>query len=113
MKVSVGDKFVLEVAEILEGMSQSKLYRMKGFNALVFDEIGIEKLTKLQDVWPTNYEPALHDEVEARYAGESKVYRGHYIAKTDTGQHVVMVYLSDDDTGMMHLFDEVRKIYSE
>lgn len=51
----IGDKFVLEVAEIYDSdihkgnNSPSKLYRMKGFNSLVFDENGIQKLEKFKE----------------------------------------------------------------
>ena len=42
----IGDKFVIEVAEILGNPNGKKLYLMKGFNTLVFDEHGITKLEK-------------------------------------------------------------------
>lgn len=44
----VGDKFVLEVESVFCDQSDrnTKLYKMKGFNSLVFDENGIEKLEK-------------------------------------------------------------------
>lgn len=44
MKGYVGQKFVVEIEEILEGPSKKPLYRMKGFNSLVFDEIGLDIL---------------------------------------------------------------------
>lgn len=46
----IGDKFVLEIEEIYDTdihngiKSPAKLYRMKGFNSLVFDENGLHKL---------------------------------------------------------------------
>lgn len=44
----VGDKFVLEVEAVFRDQSDpnTKLYKMKGFNSLVFDDNGIEKLEK-------------------------------------------------------------------
>lgn len=54
----IGDKFVLVVEEIYDSdihkkqISPAKLYRMKGFNTLVFDENGIQKLEKFKE--PTN-----------------------------------------------------------
>ena len=42
--VSVGDKFVIEVEKAYQDDKGHLLYKMKGFNTLVFDEIGISKL---------------------------------------------------------------------
>ena len=44
--VNVGDKFVIEVDRVFTDDNGNKLYRIKGFNSLVFDENGIEKLVK-------------------------------------------------------------------
>jgi hypothetical protein len=46
--VKVGDKFIIEIDEIFENSGLpfgEKLYRAKGFKSLVFDDIGIRKLT--------------------------------------------------------------------
>jgi hypothetical protein len=40
----IGDKFEIEIEEVFKGNNDKILYRMKGFNSLVFDEQGIEKL---------------------------------------------------------------------
>ena len=55
MKYNVGDKFVMEVGEVfVNGLSfendskPCELYRIKGFNSLVFDESGLDKLKKLE-----------------------------------------------------------------
>lgn len=47
----VGDKFLIEIEEVYEnGLpfndTPCKLYRIKGFNSLVFDEYGLDKLQK-------------------------------------------------------------------
>lgn len=44
--VKVGDKFIVEVAEILERPDGKKVYFMKGFNTLIFDDNGINRLEK-------------------------------------------------------------------
>ena len=44
--VKVGDKFVIEVGEIIPDKNGKPLYRIKGFNALVFDDVGINRLTR-------------------------------------------------------------------
>lgn len=55
MKHKVGDKFVIEVGEVYSsGLpfanddEPSMLHRIKGFNSLVFDENGLDKLKKLE-----------------------------------------------------------------
>lgn len=70
-----GDKFVVEIAENFHGnynignSENNKLYRMKGFNSLVFDENGLDKLEKyheipqekLADMLNEQYERGLND----------------------------------------------------
>lgn len=54
----VGDKYIIEIAQVLNadmshlykdslGKVPKKLYRVFGFNSLVFDEQGLEKLDKI------------------------------------------------------------------
>ena len=55
----VGDKFLIEIAEAIKGYGNDPkvpdpfnlpvLYRIKGFNALVFDEYGLDKLQKYEE----------------------------------------------------------------
>lgn len=70
-----GDKFVVEIAENFHGnynignSENNKLYRMKGFNSLVFDKNGLDKLEKyheipqekLADMLNEQYERGLND----------------------------------------------------
>ena len=42
---NTGDKFVIEIDSVFGGKNGEKLYRVKGFNSLVFDDYGLEKLT--------------------------------------------------------------------
>ena len=49
MIANVGDKFVIEIDQIFENDGKT-LYRVKGFNTLVFDEAGLLKLARLHDV---------------------------------------------------------------
>ena len=56
-KYNVHDKFIIEIEEIIKGYGNNPetpdifnlpvLHRIKGFNALVFDEHGLNKLTKV------------------------------------------------------------------
>lgn len=43
--VEVGDKFELTIGEVFYDNKGNQLYRVKGFNSLVFDGEGIKKLT--------------------------------------------------------------------
>lgn len=44
---NTGDKFVIEIGEVIERHSEPPLYKIAGFNALVFDEFGLNRLGKL------------------------------------------------------------------
>ena len=47
---SVGDLFVIEIAEIFKGAESGYTkYRIKGFDNLIFDDKGISKLEKIED----------------------------------------------------------------
>jgi len=50
----VGSKFIVEVEEIYvssadDDLTPKRLYRMKGFNSLVFDDEGIEHLESIEE----------------------------------------------------------------
>lgn len=58
-KYKVGDKFIIEIAEVYENAlsgiygfkatTSEPLYRVKGFNSLVFDKNGLDKLEEIED----------------------------------------------------------------
>lgn len=58
-KYKVGDKFIIEIAEVYENVlsgvdvfeaaTSEPLYRIKGFNSLVFDKNGLDKLEEISD----------------------------------------------------------------
>lgn len=50
MDVNVGDRFMLEVGEVFYDNKGNVLYRMKGFNSLVFDEEGLRRLTPMKPI---------------------------------------------------------------
>ena len=45
-----GDKYVITIADVFKDEHGNTLYRMEGFNSLVFDEIGIAKLEPYDDL---------------------------------------------------------------
>lgn len=67
-KYKVGDKFIIEIAEVYENVlngvdafeaaTSEPLYRIKGFNSLVFDKNGLDKLEKLKESLPIPYSEA-------------------------------------------------------
>lgn len=52
----VGNQYVIEVEKEFLDENNNKLYKIKGFNSLVFDENGIKKLTK--------YKPEEEEEID-------------------------------------------------
>ena len=48
-KYKVGNKFVIEIEEIVNASANPyTLYKIKGFNSLVFDDNGLDKLKSLE-----------------------------------------------------------------
>lgn len=47
--MKAGDKYIIEIEEVI-GSDSNPLAKIKGFNALVFDQNGLDKLTKLDGV---------------------------------------------------------------
>lgn len=50
---NVGDKFIIEIGDVVG----DNLYKIKGFNALVFDDNGLKKLRKYDDPCNKEYSP--------------------------------------------------------
>ena len=58
-KYKVGDKFIIEIAEVYENVlsgvdvfeaaTSEPLYKIKGFNSLVFDKNGLDRLEEVPD----------------------------------------------------------------
>jgi len=46
----VGKKFIIEIDKMYLDYNGNKLYKVKGFNSLVFDEHGLQKLTAYSDM---------------------------------------------------------------
>lgn len=45
---NIGDKFEIEIDSDFVDENDNKLYRIKGFNSLVFDKRGLDKLKKIK-----------------------------------------------------------------
>ena len=66
--VKVGDKFIVEVKEIDWHPSRGHHYWMKGFNTLVFDDNGIQRLEKYKE--PPKINPHTCTNCAYRYCGD-------------------------------------------
>ena len=57
MNYNPGDKFIIEIDSVYSvDDAHINLYRIKGFNALVFDKAGLDKLEKVSDKEPQTFE---------------------------------------------------------
>ena len=52
--MKAGDKYIIEIEEVI-GSDNSPLAKIKGFNALVFDQNGLDKLVKLDGLLKEQY----------------------------------------------------------
>lgn len=105
MKYNVGDKFVMEVGEVfVNGLSfendskPCELYRIKGFNSLVFDESGLDKLKKLEK-----------SEVGVDW---SKVAVDTPVLVSDSGKYWYRRYFAKYENGMVYAFDDGQTSWS-
>lgn len=88
-KYHIRDKFVIEIDEVFENnaddfIHEKELYRIKGFNSLVFDDNGLDKLQKYETYKPSEleefkkeaYNKGLEDAIElARKLYEMPIHR--------------------------------------
>ncbi len=114
--VKVGDKFIIEIDEIFESGLPfgGKLYRAKGFKSLVFDEIGINKLTPYKEEQVSvgyNYKDGevLYSRGDMVLIPESNS-RGIIIDvfKGNNGRRTYVV-LDEEGVTMLYLSEELQK----
>ena len=105
MKYNVGDKFVIEIGEVYSsGLpfanddEPSILYRIKGFNSLLFDENGLDKLKKLEK-----------SEVVVDW---SKVAVDTPILVSNNGDYWRRRYFAKYENGMVYAFDGGKTSWS-
>ena len=63
---NVGDKYIIEIAERIacDESHEGDLYRIKGFNTLIFDDYGLGKLEKAVDATSKGLDlPEASDEI--------------------------------------------------
>lgn len=81
MSYEKGDKFVLEIAESFES-GEKKLYRMKNFASLVFDENGLQRLRRIRE---TSEEAYMRGYLDGKNVTERKIVE-HHVAEPDEEQ---------------------------
>ena len=93
MKYKVGDKFLIEIDEVYESempfSSPNELFKAKGFNSLVFDKNGLDKLEKIDEnhvraevvseILTAKYEQGLNDAWELARKSVISVADGGYL----------------------------------
>lgn len=132
--VNIGDKYIIEVEEVYipaddskDCNSPSKLYRIKGFNSLVFDENGLSKIERADEEKEKSYEDGLNDAWEAakkiillppaqggfNYGQLDSIFGHHYtkeIFNTNTASEAISKidkYEKDKDKDGIKIGDEV------
>lgn len=101
----VGDKFIIEVGSEYGNSGSSgpnKLYRIKGFNSLVFDEEGFRRLKK--------YESPEKEEIDA---GDCQVAIGRLLGLTNREREVIFGSEQLSEClwwAALHMKDFVRKL---
>ena len=100
MKYHVGDKFVIEIGETFYSDNDcKKLYSIKGFNALIFDENGLDRLEKLE-------------EKKELCVDWSKVAVDTPILVSDSGKSWCKRYFAKYENGKVYTFDDGRTSWS-
>lgn len=84
-KYHIRDKFVIEIDEVFENnaddfIHEKELYRIKGFNSLVFDDNGLDKLEKYETftVRPDAWDESLKEQYNKGLADAIKLARKLY-----------------------------------
>ena len=109
MEYKVGDRFIIEIGEIYyNDAGGAPLYRVKGFNSLVFDGSGLSKLQKIEAVGAQETEFRIGDivSIDERYYGELKQA---VIIEVDS--NCVTVLCDDGMTDVIYAYDyaSIRK----
>ena len=100
MKYNIGDKFVIEIGETFYSDNDcKKLYSIKGFNALIFDENGLDRLEKLE-------------EKKEEVVDWSKVAVDTPILVSNNGNYWYRRYFAKYENGMVYAFNGGKTSWS-
>lgn len=110
--MKVGDKYVIEIGDILKDKEGNELAKIKGFNSLVFDQNGLDKLIRLNGVpVPTLKigDLEIGDEILNKITLEKFLVMG-FIDTVSCGESincgVYLTRVAEDDTIDLHTFEE-------
>ena len=107
-KYKVGDKFIIEIAEVYENVlsgidafevaTSEPLYRIKGFNSLVFDKNGLDKIEKIKPTLSVPYSEAYEKGMNDTWDIARELCKTGYSECTEifgdeTVEHVIKNYM--------------------
>lgn len=122
-KYKVGDKFLIEIAEVYENVlsdievfeatTSETLYRIKGFNSLVFDKNGLDKLKKSLPIpYSEVYEKGMNDTWDiARELCKTGYSECTEIFGDETVEHVIKNYMPLEVKEKIDYFKKDREIH--
>ena len=103
---NVGDKFVIEIDSVFVGKKAEKLYRVKGFNSLVFDDYGLEKLTAYKEPErQQNPEQELTPAVGMVYQYRENPETRVVVTGSEKGKYVDTVSFIERETGKVGVME--------
>lgn len=107
-KYKVFDRFVIEIAEVIEDVTTT-LYRVKGFNSLVFDKYGLDKLKKIDANFKINDIDDMLAEYDIRKDGYNKGLQDAWkLAKKISNLPQRMIYdiFKIEDAYLLDVFED-------
>lgn len=110
--MKVGDKYLIEIGEILTDKEGNELAKIKGFNSLVFDQYGLDKLIGLNAMPVYSLQIGdldIGDEIVNKITLEKFLVMG-FIVTVSCGESincgVYLTRVAEDDTIDLHTFEE-------
>ena len=127
MNYKCGDKFIVEIGDILPLYGSQLLYVVKGFNTIVFDDFGLNKLDRLEDATAKAYEKGSRDQhaknaatitnllIEKKQMYDRGVKDGAELAAMHgsdaSGQQLEETYFDGMEAGAQKAWEAARKIF--
>lgn len=123
-KYKVGDKFIIEIEKIYESSlkgidvfedMEEPLYKIKGFNSLVFDKNGLDKLEKTKQTLPIPYSEAYEKGMNDTWDIARELCKTGYSECTEmfgdeTVEHVINNYMPLEVKEKIESFKKEKEI---
>ena len=115
--MKVGDKYVVEIAEVIGRNGGKQIAMIKGFNTLVFDKSGLEKLEPYELAEDTAYQKGYNDCERVMDRKTTEVYNKGYEdgknAVINESEKITSKDIADaHDKGLNEAWNLVRRIES-